>query len=76
MNIQKMIVNFIKWFFIGQGVIWSFLTFYIVVTDISVREEGIGFTWIIAILFAIVMTFVSNIVSGNADNSDKTNMFD
>jgi len=70
MNIQKMIFNFVKWFLIGQGIIWTFLTLYIVTVNISVKEEGIGFTWIISILFGVVMTFVSvNKDSNNSGNN-------
>ena len=76
MNIQKMLINFAKWFFIGQGIVWSFLTFYIVVTDISVREQGIGFAWIVSILFAVVMTYISNIVAGGHVDKDGTNFFE
>jgi len=76
MTLQNLIITFLKWFFIGQGVIWSFLTFYVTLAKISIREQGIGFGWVISIIFALIMTFVSKSTSNKIDDDERVDFFD
>ena len=50
----------IKWLIFGQGIIWSILTIAILLFELSIKTTGIVFTWIIAVLFAIIMTAIDS----------------